>query len=260
MAAAAAVPTRSAAPATRSGRTIVLQHKAGFMAEDIARKGALDGAVGVAGVRRRAAGAPPACRSCRDGCASKLVGFAARMGTLGDQTCHVACMGNNLSLPGAHLVCLPSLVSLLISGHSYRRISALSIPCPLSLSAPPPPTPACAPATSFTAMSEAGDGAAERPDSPSPSSQPAPPPPAPAAPAALREDQITNAVAFLSHPKVRRCCLCPPPPPARPLSALRLALLPASVAHCLLLLAGPGQRCVLQARLPAWQGPDGSRD
>lgn len=112
--------------------------------------------------------------------------------------------------------------------------------CPLSPRAPSSPAPARAPSAACGDMSEAGDGAAERPDSSSPSSTAAPPPPVPAAPAALREDQITNAVAFLSHPKVRcRCPSLPPPlpPPACPLStAERLPPLP-------LRLTLPTRRC-----------------
>lgn len=124
---------------------------------------------------------------------------------------------------------------------SLPGASAPFRPCPLSPRAPASPAPARAPSAACSVMSEAGDGAAERPDSPSPSSTAAPPPSAPAAPTALREDQIANAVAFLSHPKVRRGSpsLPPllPPPPARPLStAERLPLHP-------LCLALPTCRC-----------------
>ena len=76
--------------------------------------------------------------------------------------------------------------------------------------------------------------------SPAPSSEAPPPSSTPPAPPALREDQIHNAVAFLSHPKV-----CEPavPPPARPtlLPVKTLdphgqpaaAVLPASATSCI---------------------------
>jgi hypothetical protein len=52
-------------------------------------------------------------------------------------------------------------------------------------------------------MSDAEDDRGDPPDSGSPlDGTIRSPPPAPAA--ALREDQVQNAVAFLSHPKVRR--------------------------------------------------------
>lgn len=63
-----------------------LQHKAGFMAEETARKGAPDGAVGV---RRWAQERLPACRTCRNGCASQLMGLRRGEPALEAQTCHV---------------------------------------------------------------------------------------------------------------------------------------------------------------------------
>lgn len=105
-------------------------------------------------------------------------------------------------------------------------------------------------------MSDGGEGREDPPGGSEALPSPAPQP----EPVALREDQVQNAVAFLSHPKVGRADARSLPAASRaavppPLPALAPPRVTPGSFH-----AGAGQRRLLQARVPAAQGPDRGGD